>query len=112
MLVDLRVQLLSPLRMEKRRWTVEMQTRAGRVDRVRGEVLDVVLGGELPLGLRDGELVELQLGLLAEVRPVDQEQDPLGVRVLDEPVADVRGGERLARAGRHLDERPGPVLGQ
>ena len=60
----------------------------GRVERVVGQVLDVVLGGELPLGLRDGELVELQLGLLAQVRAVDQEQDPLGVGVLDQPVAE------------------------
>ena len=76
------------------------------------QVLDVVLGGELPLGLLDRELVEFELGLLAQVRPVDQEQDPLGVRVLDQPVAQVRGGERLPGAGRHLDQRPGTVLGQ
>ena len=83
-----------------------------RVDGVVRQVLHVVLGGELPLRLGDRELVELQLGLLAQVRPVHQEQDPLGVRVLDQPVADVRGGERLPRAGRHLDQRPRTVLGQ
>ena len=74
--------------MEKIRWTVEMQTRDVVSMVFVRQVLDVVLGGELPLGLRDGELVELQLGLLAQVRPVDQEQDPLGVRVLDQPVAE------------------------
>ena len=56
-----------------------------------------VYGGELPLRLGDGELVELQLRLLAEIRAVHQEQDPLGVGVLDEPVADVGGGgERVS----------------
>jgi hypothetical protein len=68
--------------MEKIRWIVAMQTRVGRV---RGQVLDVVLGGELPLGLCDGELVELQLGMPAQVRPADQEQDPLRPGIPDQP---------------------------
>ena len=43
------------------------------------QVLDVVFGGELALGVGDHELVELQLGLLAQRRSVHQEQDALGV---------------------------------
>jgi len=59
-------------------------------------VLDDVLGREFALGIRDDEFVEFELGLLAQVRAVHQEQDPLCVSVLDEPVADVGGSERLA----------------
>ena len=34
----------------------------------------------------------------------------LAPAVADQPVRDVRGRERLARAGRHLDQRAGPSL--
>ena len=40
----------------------------------------------------------------AEVVAVHQEQDALGAGVLDEPVAEVDGGEGLAGAGGHLDQ--------
>jgi hypothetical protein len=38
--------------------------------------------------------------LPAEVGAVDQEQDPSRVRVIDQPVADVGGGECLARPNK------------
>ena len=97
-LVELRVHLLLALEDRVDPLDGGDADPRGRVDGVRGEVLDDVLGGELPLRLGDVELVELQLRLLAEVRPVDEEQDPLRVGVPDQPVADVRGGERLARS--------------
>ena len=76
------------------------------------EVLDGVFVGELvPVDGAD-ELLELVVGLLAEVVAVDEEEDPAGVGVLDEPVAEVDGGEGLATAGGHLDEGPGLVEGE
>ena len=35
-----------------------------------------------------------------------------GAGELDEPVAEVDGGEGLAAAGRHLDQGAGPVVGE
>ena len=72
-------------------------------------MLDVVELGQLAPVVRRRETVELLERLAAEVRPVDEEEDPPGVAVLDQPVGDVCRGVRLARAGRHLDERAGPV---
>jgi hypothetical protein len=74
------------------------------VDPVRREVLDVVELGELAAVVGGREPLELLQRLAAEVRAVDEEEDAARVRVLDEAVADVRGRERLARAGRHLDQ--------
>ena len=61
---------------------------------------------------RADELLELVERLLAQVVAVHQEEDALGLGELDEPVAEVDGGERLAAAGRHLDQRTGPVGGE
>jgi len=78
---------------------------AGRgVDRVRGQMLDVVLGRKLSLRLGNGELVEFELGLSPKVGAVDEEEDSLGVRVLDESIANGCRRERLSGARRHLDE--------
>ncbi len=75
-------------------------------------MLDVVELGELAVRIRDGERLELLQRLPAEVRTIDEEEHAPGARELDQPVGDVRRGERLARAGRHLDQRPRPVLRQ
>ncbi len=75
-------------------------------------MLDVVELGELAVRVRDGERLELLQRLPAEVRAIDEEEHAPGARELDQPVGDVRSGERLAGAGRHLDQRPRPVLGQ
>ncbi len=66
--------------------------------------------GELPAGAGHVEALKLFERLIAEVGPVDQEQDAFGAALGDEPFGDVDGGERLARTGRHLDEGPWPVL--
>ncbi len=83
-----------------------------RVDLVRAQVLDVVELGELAAVVGRREPLELLQRLAAEVGAVDEEEDPPRVGVLDQPVADVGGGERLARPGRHLDQRPRPVRRQ
>ena len=80
-----------------------------RVEPVRGQVLDVVQLGELAAVVGGVEALELLERLPAQVGPVDQEQDPAGPGVADQPVGDVGGGEGLARPGRHLDQRPGVV---
>jgi hypothetical protein len=82
------------------------------VDRVGREVLDVVELGELAPVVGRGEGLELLERLAPEVGPVDQEEDAARAGVLDQPVRDVGGGEGLARAGRHLDERAGAARGQ
>ena len=84
---------------------VQMVTRRDGVELVRGEVLDVVELGELAAGVGRDELLELGHGLAAEIGAVHQEEDALGAGVLDEPVGEGAGGEGLARAGGHLDER-------
>jgi hypothetical protein len=83
-----------------------------RVDHVRGQVLHVVELGELAVRVRGGERLELLQRLPAEVRAIDEEEHAPGARELDQPVGDVRRGERLTGAGRHLDQRPRPVLRQ
>ena len=79
----------------------------GRVDGVLLQVLDGVFLGELVAVVRADELLELVERLLAQVVAVHQEQNPLGLGELDEPVAEVDGGEGLAAAGGHLDQRRG-----
>ena len=81
-----------------------------RVDLVVGQVLHVVELGELAARAGHLEALELLEGLLAEVGPVDEEQDALGLGVTDQPLADVRRGEGLARPRRHLDQRPRMVV--
>ena len=43
---------------------------------------------------------------------VDQEQHPLGPGVLEQAVDEVAGCEGLAAAGRHLDQRAWPIVGE
>ena len=74
-------------------------------------MLDFVFLGELVARGRTRELLKLLERLLAEVIAVDEEEDPLGAGVLDEPVAGVDGSESLPGAGRHLDQGPWLVLG-
>ena len=73
-------------------------------------MLDVVELGELAAVVRGGELLELLVGLDAEVGAVDEEEDALGVRVADQAIDERDGGEGLAGAGRHLDEGAGAVF--
>ena len=64
-----------------------MQTLAGRVDGVALETLDRVFLGELVVVVRADVLLELVEGLLAQRVAVHQEQNPLGLAELDEPIA-------------------------
>src|ERR1019366_1454308 len=61
---------------------------------------------------RADELLELVERLLAQVVPVHEEENAPGIGVLDEPVAEVDGGESLAAAGRHLHQRTKAVGGE
>jgi hypothetical protein len=82
------------------------------VELVRGEVLDVVNGGELPAVIGQHVLIKLGLRLPAEIRPVHEEEDALGLGELDEAVGKGAGGEGLAGASSHLDERARVVRGE
>ena len=82
------------------------------VDVRRGEVLDVVKLGEKTARVRRAVAVELVAGLLAEVRAVHEEEDAAGAGVFDQAIGERAGGEGLARAGRHVDERARSVLGE
>ena len=75
-------------------------------------MLDVIDLGELAAGVGGDELVELALGLLAEVGTVDEEKDAAGAGELDQPIGEGAGGVGLAGAGGHLDERAGAVGGE
>jgi hypothetical protein len=81
----------------------------GGSDGVRGEPLDVIQLRELPVVVGCAIALELLLGLLAEVRAVDQEQHAPRAAELDEPVGGGDGHDRLPRACRHLHQRAGPV---
>ena len=81
-----------------------------RVDVVRAEPLHVVELAELAARSGHVEALELLERLLAEVGPIDQEQDALRPALGDQPLGDVGGGERLARTGRHLDQGAGLVV--
>ena len=76
---------------------------AGRLDLVAAQVLDRVLPGEGVGGAGIPELLELVQRLLSEVVAVYQEQDALGIGVLDKPVAGANRRERLPAARRHVD---------
>ena len=84
---------------------------ARRGDGVRVQVLDVVFLGEL-VGVHGLTNCWNSGRSAAQVVAVHEEQDPLGPAELDEPVAGIDGGEGLARSGRHLDQRPGAVVGE
>jgi hypothetical protein len=80
------------------------------VELVAGEVLDDELLAELVVVDGRDVLVELLLGLPAEVAAVHQEQDTPRAGELDQPVDEADGGEGLAGACRHLDQRARLVL--
>jgi hypothetical protein len=84
----------------------------GPVELVAREVLDDVLLAELVVVDRRDVLVELLLGLPAQVAAVHQEQHAPRARELDQPVDEADGGEGLAAAGGHLDQRARLVGGQ
>ena len=92
------------------RWMVLMQTWLSLRDEGGFEALDVVELGELAVVVVRQVGHEFLLGLLAEVLRVDQEQDALGIGVLEQAIDGCDGGEGLAGAGGHLDERAGPVV--
>jgi hypothetical protein len=74
---------------------------------LRAETLDVVEVGELAVGVGGPEVLELGEGLRAEVVAVDEEQDALRAGVLEDPVRERDGRERLAGPGGHLNEGAG-----
>ena len=78
----------------------------------RGEVLDVVELGEKAVRVRRAVTVEFIASLLAEIRAVDEEEDAAGPGVFDEAISERAGGERLARAGGHVDESARLVSGE
>ena len=82
-----------------------------RSDRVLLQMLNAVLLGELVAVDGTDELLELIERLFAQVVSIHQEKDPFGIGVLDEPVAEIDGGEGFAAAGRHLDESTRLVQG-
>ena len=57
-----------------------------RIDPARLQVLHIVELSELPAIVRRREILKLAKRLPAKVVAVDQEQDALGTRMLDEPV--------------------------
>jgi hypothetical protein len=61
---------------------------------------------------RSGRMIALVFpqGLVAQVVPIHKEKNASGSRVLDQPVAEGAGGERLARPCRHLDQERGSSL--
>jgi hypothetical protein len=86
------------------RWMVQMVTRAVSVELVALQVLDDVFLAELVVVVGRDVLVELFLGLAAQVAPVHQKQHAPGAGELDQPVDEADGGEGLAAAGGHLDQ--------
>ena len=85
---------------------------ARRVDRVPPQALDDELLGKGVARRRIAVLLELVQRLTPQVVAVDEKQDALRLRVLDQPVARRHGSEGLAAAGRHLDERTGPGVSE
>ena len=75
-------------------------------------MLDDVLLAEFEVIDRGDVLVELLLGLSSQVAAVHQEQHAPRAAELDQPVDEADGGEGLAAAGRHLDQRTRLVLGE
>ena len=82
------------------------------IEPVRGEVLDVVNLGELTAVVRHHELLKFRVCLASEIGAIDKEEDVARASVLDEPIGERAGGECLAGAGRHLDERARFRLGE
>jgi hypothetical protein len=86
------------------RWMVQMVTRAVSVELVALQVLDDVFLAKLVVVVGRAVLVELFLGLAAQVAPVHQKQHAAGAGELDQAVDEADAGEGLAAAGGHLDQ--------
>ncbi len=82
------------------------------VEVVAGQVLDDVFLAELEVVVGRKVLVEFLLGLAPEVATIDQEQHATGAGELDQAVDEADGGEGLAAAGSHLDQRARLVGGE
>ena len=89
-----------------------MVTRAVVSRCVAVQVLDDVFLAELVVVVGRDVLVELLLRLAAEVAAVHQEQHAPRAGELDQPVDEADGGEGLAAAGGHLDQRARLVGGE
>ena len=63
--------------------------------------------GELAVVVRWRVSEEFLLGLLAEIARIDEEEDALDARVLEQAVDGSDGGERLTGAGSHLHKGAG-----
>ncbi len=74
------------------------------VELVALQVLDDVFLAELVVVVGRAVLVELFLGLAAQVAPVHQKQHAPGAGELDQAVDEADAGEGLAAAGGHLDQ--------
>jgi hypothetical protein len=74
------------------------------VELVALQVLDDVFLAELVVVVGRAVLVELFLGLAAQVAAVHQKQHAPGAGELDQAVDEADGGEGLAAAGGHLDQ--------
>ncbi len=89
-----------------------MTTRATGSILLLRQALDVVQLGELAAVVGRRVLLELLQRLAPEVGAVDQEQHALHAAELDHAVDGGDRRPRLAAAGRHLDQRSRPVVGQ
>ena len=87
-----------------------MTTFAHGVEHVAREALDVVQLGKLAPVVRRDVLLELVERLPAQVRAIHQKQHALRAPEFDQPVDGRDRRERLAAAGRHLDERAWAIL--
>ena len=83
-----------------------------RVDRVRLQVLDVVHLGELAAVVRGAYCWNSRSVWSPRLLRSTRNRMRLRAGELDQPVADVAGGEGLAAAGRHLDQRARVVGGE
>ena len=84
----------------------------GRVDRVLSETLDVELFGEFIVRVRALILLVFVKRLLPQIVPVDEKENPLRLRVLDQPVRKRARSAGLAAPGRHLNEGSRAVVGE
>src|SRR6266516_7925740 len=88
------------------RWTVAMHTRAvlSRMFDVRCWTLYSAVNLRCVSGTSN--FSNSSLGLLAEIGAVHEEENPRGVRMPDQTVRDIGGGEGLAGSRGHLDQCP------
>ncbi len=77
----------------------------GGVELIAAQALDDVFLGELVVVHGRDELLKFLERLVAEIAAIHEEQDAFRPGVFDEAIDEIDGGEGLARAGGHLDER-------